>query len=72
MPDVNLLPVEMDRCNKAVLVSADIEYDPLIHLVRGWKYGVQLIPILKRSSLQYSIPAQQGFFAVCVPVPELQ
>jgi hypothetical protein len=39
MPDINLLPVEVNCCDKSILVAADVEDDPMIHLVRRWKYG---------------------------------
>lgn len=44
MPNIDLLPIEMNRCNQAVLVPANIEDHQIVHHIRTSK---DLMEIMK-------------------------
>jgi len=71
MADVNFAPVEMDRCNQSVFVSAKIEYNPIINFIRRWKDSAHSCKTLEFRIFNHFEPTNQRWLALGMFFPEL-
>jgi len=69
--DVQLLPVEVDRSNKSVLVATKIEHEVSPDFVDRVECVAQIGKRLKRTAFNYSVPGLQGTFGFRMHLPEL-
>jgi len=70
MPDIDLASIEVDGGYQPVLVAADIEHNPVVSLVCGWKGGAQLIEGAELGTLHNLEPAHQRGLAIGMSLPE--
>jgi hypothetical protein len=71
MTDVELVTIKVDGSDQPVFVAADVEDDPLVNFIGGWKRGAQLCKILKIGFLHDLEPALEGGLTVGMFIPEL-
>ena len=70
MADIHLAAIEMDRSDQPIFVAADVEDDPLIHFVGGWKCGAEFGKISELRGCHHLEPARQGCLAVGMSFPK--
>lgn len=59
MPNIDLLPIEMNRCNQAILVPTNIEDHQIIHHIRAGKYTMEIMKTGKVIGLHDPKPSIQ-------------
>jgi len=57
MTDIYFAAIEMNGCNESVFVAADVEDDPVIEFIGGWKDLSQFGKIMKFGLLHDLEPA---------------
>lgn len=70
MADIHLTAIEMDRSDQPIFIAADIEDDPLIYFVGGWKCAAEFGKISELRGCHHLEPARQGCLAVGVSFPK--
>jgi hypothetical protein len=61
----------VNRCDKAIVISTDVEDGPAIHRVRGWIRLTDIFKIAPFRSFRHGIPSVKRIFRVSMGRPEL-
>ena len=70
MADIHLAAIKMDRSDQPIFVAADVEDDPLVHFVGGWKCGAEFGKISELRGGHHLEPARQRRLAVGMSFPK--
>jgi hypothetical protein len=68
--DIHLAAVEVNGSDQPILVTANIEYDPIVNVVRRWENGTQLRKTPERRMPHHFEPSSECCPAVRVLFPK--
>jgi hypothetical protein len=71
MTDIHFAAIEMDGCDEPVFVAADIENNPVVHLIGGREDLSQLGKTVEFGLLHNFEPAPQRHLTIGIFLPEL-
>lgn len=70
MADIHLAAIKMDRSDQPIFVAADVEDDPLIYFVGGWKCGAEFDKISELRGCHHLEPTCQRCLTVWMSFPK--
>src|SRR5216684_4716720 len=70
MSNEDFVARELDSCDHAVVVPADVEYHEATHQVGRWKGVLQVLRVAPASRVYHLVPGAQPLLSIPMHLPE--